>query len=154
MHLIKDLSNKIDQLFFLRKEDFDPKVHFLLAEEIVKTVNPSEGRLMNLTDIFRFRSNNKRIESEDLGGGEYIIEQKGRLYGCEYLGVHPKLVIYHWKEKTFHNIEKPKVILDIAYQGNNVTGIMRAVMEPRTLRLGKLSLALSFPEIEWIYKNL
>lgn len=153
MHLKNEISDRINTLFSLDGDEFDPKIHLPMAEFIVNKLGKEKTYIASLTDIFTFESPNIIIESESERVGEFVIRHLGRLAASKYLGLHPKIEIADWKSEAMKSSFQETEVLEIAYEKKRVLGLHKyARVEDEILFLGKLVVSRSVIDQQWIYR--
>lgn len=153
----RELSDKIDKLFFLSNGDFDPAVHLPLAEAIVQELGRERVPWVQLKDVFRLTppgTNLERVEKERVGN--YFVEHSGRLVASAYTGFYPSLDITHWKDEVFNNSfgeDRADPELVISYSGKKVKRVGKLIQVCYMVSLGWLNLGVGGCKPEWIYKT-
>ncbi len=154
MHQKKELSDKISGLFRISGEDFEPEVHFKVADDLVKAL-AFEGRVFSLSDVLELSYKSQRYEAERDKIGDYVIKPLGKFFMADLLGWHPKIEVTYWKNRFYGNEVGDK--LWIAYEGKKSTGMMRGRNESHYFHLPlgftSLTLALSLPRTVWCYER-
>jgi|GEM_PF-3783886 len=103
MHERKDISDKIGQLFNLSVKDFNPILHFSLADEIVRVLGkPSYFfRLQDFVSSKKYPAKKEKV-------GNYLVRPLGFLALPLDFGLDSALLINYWKDslKSCHLIKR------------------------------------------------
>lgn len=153
MHLKKELSDKIDQLFRLSGEEFNPDTHLPTAEFIVQNLGLEKSPLIGLKELFTIKSRWCEIEARKERVGNYLVEYLGRLRGFYHSGLHPGLEIYLWKDNLLGGFIEPSKRLRIMYEGKEVKEVSKWIKIKEGIEIGHVRLAMYHYEAVWKYKR-
>src|SRR3989338_2580398 len=134
MHKKLEISDWINELFRIESGEFNPKIHFDIADRIVKEV-AHKPFWSSRYDFFEAKGpTGRRYEAERERIGEYVIKPVGRLNGITsysffpLLGLNPKIEIVHWRDRIIDDQEHVKI--EIAYREERATGVAKYYEKP------------------------
>ena len=128
MHERKDISDKIGQLFNLSVKDFNPILHFSLADEIVRVLGkPSYFfRLQDFVSSKKYPAKKEKV-------GNYLVRPLGFLALPLDFGLDSALLINYWKDDLFDTEINEELL--IGYHSLKSCHLIKRVTESYSLTL-------------------
>ena len=151
MHERKRISDKIQTLFSVTEDSFEPQLHFKLADEIIQGLDKPNPHLFKTRDVIDLH--NKEYDSERYRVGEYFIKYLSNLYHSYRLGFYPKIQIIHWSNKVLGKIDDISLTLGISYKENTAKRISLYEKRPYTLDIGFFQVAYSGNKYHWLKRR-
>ena len=118
MHPKLELAERINQLYYLNKDDYDPDIHLLAAQYLVDQLGLEIERFFKLREFVSIQTSEGIMNDEYEVADQYRIRHWSKFQSGNNFGFYMKLNITPWKQDGFK--DTPGEGLVISYKNKQV----------------------------------